>query len=123
MGGQQEIEQCWKMVLARRFSLLAHYERFEIFLRTLLCQEGDDIRHFIDALTGQARQADPVLFSFVEVSFGRMKDEAEHDYLNRIGTSFHLKDEEVDRLISAGGQILRESPDFKEFLQTNRMRQ
>lgn len=57
-----------------------------------------------------------------EVSFGRVRDEAEYEYLNNIGTNFNLTDEEVDRLISAAGKILRESPDFKKFIETNRQR-
>ena len=64
----------------------------------------------------------PVRFSFVEVDFEKAADKADRDYLNHIGTSFDLKDEEVDRLISAGREILRESPEFKAFLETNRNR-
>jgi hypothetical protein len=62
----------------------------------------------------------PVTVNFVEVSFAMVEDEAEREALNDIGTNFHLNDEEVDLLISAAGQILRESPEFKSFLETNR---
>jgi hypothetical protein len=44
-----------------------------------------------------------------------MVDESERQKLNRIGTSFDLTDEEVDRLISNGGSILRRSPECKAF--------
>jgi len=61
-----------------------------------------------------------VTMNFVDVSFDQVKDEAERQLLNDIGTSFHLKDEEVDLLISAAGKVLRESPEFQAFLQRNR---
>jgi len=35
-----------------------------------------------------------------------------------VKTSFSLDDETVDRLIAVGGRLLRESPDFKDFLAT-----
>ena len=42
------------------------------------------------------------------------------DYLNEIGTTFSLNDEEVDRLISAARQVLRESPELKAFIDHSR---
>ena len=62
----------------------------------------------------------PVRYHFVEVSFEKAADGAELDYPNNIGTNFNLSDKEVDRLISAAGQILRQSPEFKAFLDANR---
>jgi uncharacterized tellurite resistance protein B-like protein len=53
------------------------------------------------------------------VNFDAVKDDAERHFLNNIGTNFNLKDEEVDRLISAAGQVLRESPEFQKFLERN----
>lgn len=64
----------------------------------------------------------PVKFTFIEVSFEKAADETERDRLNQIGTNFNLTDEEVDRLIAAGRQILRRSPEFKAFLDANRKR-
>ena len=61
----------------------------------------------------------PVSFNFVEVSFESVRDDAERHFLNNIGTNFDLNDEQVDRLISAAGQVLRESREFKEFLERN----
>ena len=61
----------------------------------------------------------PVSFDFIEVSFESVKDDAERDSLNNIGTNFDLNDEQVDHLISAAGQVLRESREFKEFLERN----
>lgn len=62
----------------------------------------------------------PVTMNFVDVSFDEVKDETERQLLNNIGTSFHLKDEEVDHLIAAAGKVLRESPEFQTFLALNK---
>jgi NTE family protein len=37
-------------------------------------------------------------------------------FFNRIPTSFKLSDEQVDRLIEAGRELLRNNPDFQKFL-------
>lgn len=62
----------------------------------------------------------PVSFDFVEVSFDGMPDEARREKLNDVGTNFHISDEQVDLLIDASRQILRESPDFQTFIERNR---
>jgi NTE family protein len=58
----------------------------------------------------------PVTFHFVEVSFNKVRDDNERDFLNGIGTNFDLNDEQVNHLVAAAGQILRESEELKEFL-------
>jgi NTE family protein len=62
----------------------------------------------------------PISFDFVEVSFEWVKDDTERHFLNNIGTSFDLKDDEVDHLISAARKVLYESPEFQVFLERNR---
>ncbi len=57
-----------------------------------------------------------VNFYFVEVSFDRIKDKQERDYFNGIPTNFDLGDEEVDRLTSVAGRLLRESPQYQALL-------
>jgi len=61
----------------------------------------------------------PVTLDFVEVSFESVRDDAERQALNNIGTNFHLKDEQVDQLISAARNVLHESPEFQAFLERN----
>jgi NTE family protein len=56
----------------------------------------------------------------VDVSFPKLKNEAERDYLNQQPTSFVLPDEAVDRLRHAAGQIIIESSDFQTLLQSLR---
>ena len=58
----------------------------------------------------------PVTFSFVEVSFDRVRDSEERRYLNNIGTSFRLNDMEVDRLIAAGQEVLGQSSAYRQFV-------
>ncbi len=41
---------------------------------------------------------------------------AERRFLNTIGTSFDLSDEQIDRLIAAARKVLRKSPEFHAFL-------
>jgi NTE family protein len=60
----------------------------------------------------------PLSFHFVEVSFNKLADEKEREFLNKISTNYNLTDEEVDRLIAAARKVLRESKDFQGFLKT-----
>ena len=53
-----------------------------------------------------------------EVAFEYLDDPKERAFFDGVETSFNLDDETVDRLIEVGGRLLRESPDFKEFLGT-----
>jgi NTE family protein len=52
----------------------------------------------------------------VEIAFDNLADAEEREYFNGIKTSFDLDDTTVDRLIDVGGRLLRESPDFKQFM-------
>jgi NTE family protein len=52
----------------------------------------------------------------IDVSFPRLKDEAERDYLNQQPTSFVLPPEAVDRLRAAAGTIMKSSPEFQRLL-------
>ena len=62
----------------------------------------------------------PVTFDFVEVSFNAVHDADQRHALNDIGTNFDLKDDQVDLLISAAGEVLRGSPDFRLFWSASR---
>lgn len=53
---------------------------------------------------------------FVELSFNAVRDAEQRQALKDIGTNFDLTDDEVDLLITASEQVLRESPDFQTFL-------
>jgi len=51
-----------------------------------------------------------------EVAFSSLSDPAERRFFDGVATSFDLDDETIDRLIEVGGRLLRESPDFQEFM-------
>ena len=50
------------------------------------------------------------------MSFNVVRDANQRQALNDIGTNFALKDDEVDLLIKAAGEVLRVSPEFQAFL-------
>ena len=58
----------------------------------------------------------------VNVSFAGVPDAEERDYLNELPTSFVLPDEAVDRLRTAGGTALLNSPDFQQLLTDSKAR-
>lgn len=53
---------------------------------------------------------------FIRLGFRDLKDEASIDYFNGVPTSFNLSDEQVDRLIQAGRELLRDNPDFQKLV-------
>ena len=52
----------------------------------------------------------------IDVSFSALKDKAEQEYLNEQPTSFVLPPEAVDRLRSAAGVIIQNSPEYQRLL-------
>ena len=52
----------------------------------------------------------------VEVAFNNLGDPKQRAYFNDVETSFALDDTTIDRLIEVGGRLLRESPDFQQFM-------
>jgi NTE family protein len=53
---------------------------------------------------------------FIELSFEELGQPEARAYFNKVPTSFKLSDEQVDRLIAVGRQLLREHPDFQRLL-------
>lgn len=53
---------------------------------------------------------------FIEVSFEDIKESPLRKFFNAVPTSFFLVDEQVDKLIQAGRQLLRDNPDFQKLL-------
>jgi NTE family protein len=52
----------------------------------------------------------------VELSFDRVKDPAEREYLDRIPTSFTLSSEQIIRLRRAAHELVDQSPELRTFL-------
>lgn len=53
---------------------------------------------------------------FVRMGIQDVRQPEMLNYLNTIPTNFSLSDEQVDRLIAVGRQLLRNNPDYKRFL-------
>jgi NTE family protein len=58
-------------------------------------------------------QIDPY---FIQLGFHDFLEPEKVQFFNRIPTSFDLSDEQVDRLIAAGRELLRTNPDFQRFV-------
>ena len=61
------------------------------------------------------RTPDATIYA-IDVSFNRLTDKAERDYLNELPTSFSLPGEAVDRLRAAAATIINGSPEFQRLL-------
>lgn len=60
-----------------------------------------------------------VNFYFVEVDFSALDSPGLQQYFNSLPTTLELDDEEVDSLIAAGRELLRQSEPYQQFLQRN----
>jgi len=58
----------------------------------------------------------PIEIYLVSVDIQNTADPAALDYLNSIPTSFELDDEQVEKLIMAGRQLMRSDPEFQKLL-------
>lgn len=58
----------------------------------------------------------PVRSYFIRLSFEDVPDPPLRRFLNEIPTSFALSNEQVDRLIATGRQLLRDNPEFQRLL-------
>lgn len=53
---------------------------------------------------------------FIDLAFEDLDDPARLEYFNTVPTSFKLDDEQVDKLIEAGRDLLRNNPEFQRFI-------
>jgi NTE family protein len=58
----------------------------------------------------------PVSTHFIQVTFADLSDTGQRKFFQALPTSFSLDDEEVDKLISVGGSLLRENAQFQGLL-------
>lgn len=64
----------------------------------------------------KSAKSDPIKFYPIVLSFDSLPDKSEREYFLNVPTSFFLSDESVDRLRSVGGQLLRDSPQYKALM-------
>jgi len=74
------------------------------------------LRESVAAWSQQVESHGLMQADVVEVAFDYLEDAEERVFFDGIATSFNLDDETIDRLIEVGGRLLRESPDFKDFI-------
>ena len=60
--------------------------------------------------------ARPVTPYFILLDFRQIQEPERRQFFNQIPTSFNLSDEQMDRLIEAGGELLRNDPEFRRLL-------
>lgn len=59
---------------------------------------------------------DPITTYFIDISIEEMQQPEARQFFNKVPTSFSLTDEQVDRLIKAGRELLRSHPQFQQLL-------
>lgn len=60
--------------------------------------------------------ARPVTPYFIQVGFRDIRQPEQLRFFNQVPTSFSLTDEQVDKLIAAGRELLRSNPDYQRFV-------
>ena len=81
------------------------------------------IRKQLEEFDRQAKAGgQDVRFYFVEVDFSALDSPGLQQYFNNLPTTLELDDAEIDQLIAAGRQLLRESEPYQQFLSRNRGR-
>lgn len=59
----------------------------------------------------------PIETFFVKLDFGGLADPGDKLFFNQIPTSYSLREDQVDRLLVAGRELLRENPEFQRLIQ------
>mgnify|MGYP001545775449 FL=1 len=71
------------------------------------------VKRWAKALSTPAR---PVTPYFIQIGFRDIAQPEQLQFFNQVPTTFSLTDEQVDRLIAAGRELLRANPDFRRFV-------
>ena len=73
----------------------------------------DQIKKWAEEISTPAR---PVTPHFIKLGFDDVESPEAQKYFNSVPTSFKLSEEQVDRLIEAGHELLRNNPDYQRLL-------
>jgi NTE family protein len=73
----------------------------------------NSVVRWADALSTPERQVSP---HFIQLSFRDVPEPKLRLFFNQVPTSFDLSDEQVDKLIKAGRELLRWNPEFQRLL-------
>ena len=75
---------------------------------------------FYDWAAELSTPTQPVTPFFIKLDFESIGNKKQRKFFNNMATSFSLPGNEVDELIKAGRELLRQSPEFQKFLGTIR---
>ena len=97
------------LALGDRSGERADYQTIEAFRDTLESWKKSE---------REARQAtgDSPDYYFIQIGFDAIANTSERSFFLNLMTTFSLPDSTVDRLVAAGGKILRDSPEFNRLL-------
>ncbi len=97
---------------------MENFSQAEIEYMRLLIDHEDTVHELHNARAGTsgATPEPKVDFKFIEVSFDRISDPEKEKELNLMPTSFSLRENQVNLLRSAAGEILDEHKTFQELL-------
>jgi NTE family protein len=91
----------------------AQFRLYNDETRLLLQTKLKDLQAFLKA------QGRPTEIYMANISFSSVQLDSLKTYLNRLPTSLELSDHDVDMLTEVGGQLLRNSPGYRDFLRKN----
>jgi len=87
-----------------------HLHRYNTATLSLM---NDSLKRWAQELSTPAK---PVTPHFIQIAFADVPQPELLAYFNLLLTSFDLTDEQVDRLIAAGRELLRDNSDFQRLL-------
>lgn len=97
------------LALGDRSGERANYQTMEAFRDALEAWKKSERQ------AGQLPGESPDYY-FIEVGFDAIANTSERSFFRSLMTTFTLPDSTIDRLVAAGGTILRDSPEFKRLL-------
>jgi NTE family protein len=97
------------LALGDRSGERANYQTMEAFRETLESWKKAERN------SGSVRGDAPDYY-FIQVGFDAIANASERSFFLNLMTTFNLPDSTVDRLVTAGGKILRDSPEFRRLL-------
>jgi NTE family protein len=74
----------------------------------------DSLKQWAAEVSTPERTVEPY---FILLDFKDIKEPERRDFFNQMPTSFSLSDEQVDNLIAAGGELLRNNPEFRRLME------
>jgi NTE family protein len=91
----------------------AQFRLYNDETRLLLQKKLQDLKNYLQ------EQGNPTEIFTANVSFSSVQLASLKSYLNRLPTTLELSEHDVDMLTRVGGELLRSSPGYQDFLKKN----